>query len=335
MTPASATNVVGTSHTVTATVTDAFGSPVLAGNAVTFAVSGTNIAGGTAATNASGQATFTYTGTHFGADVITASASATAKDRAAKSWKLAALDNFKCYSVNTVGVDENRDDRDARRIVTLTDQFGAAQVAVEEPRILCNPAGYNGSAIITPTAHLNGYQIEGRRELRERSVEVTTRFGTETLQIDERAILGEPASKAPAGQSPGPVPITLNNFECYSVEGKERRSTPTATLNDQFGTATVRVGRAALLCNPAEKNNEKIGPVISGPEHLVCYSITSRNKTNKVVEVRDQFGVQTLKVVRLELLCVPSDKKEIPPDDGEGDSTTNTDEHHERTHRDE
>lgn len=334
LTPATATNVVGTSHTVTATVTDAFGSPVLPGNTVTFAVTGANTAGGTVATNASGVATFTYSGTHFGADVITASASATAKDTAAKNWKLAALDNFKCYSVKATGVDEDRDGRGGSRIVTLTDQFGAAQVIVEEPRILCDPAGYNGSTIITPSALLNGYQIEGRREFRERSVEVTNKFGTESLQVDERAILAEPASKAPAGQTPGPVPITLNNFQCYSVEGEALRPAPTVTLNDQFGTGAVRVGRPVLLCNPTEKNNEKIGPVVSGPEHLVCYSITSRNKTNKVVEVRDQFGVQTLKVVRTELLCVPSDKKEIPTDNQEGETSMILDENHERGHRD-
>jgi hypothetical protein len=331
LTPATATNVVGSSHTVTATVTDAFGSPVLAGNTITFAVSGADTAGGTAATNASGLATFTYTGIHFGADVITASASPTVKDTAAKNWKLAALDNFKCYSVNAIGVDEDRQGNDGRRIVTLTDQFGASQVAVEQSRILCNPAGLDNSTIITPSAHLNGYQIEGMREFRERLVEVTNRFGTETLQVDERAILAEPASKAPAGQTPGPVPITLNNFECYSVEGREElRSTPTATLNDQFGAGTVRVGRPALLCNPTEKNNEKIGPVISGPEHLVCYSITSRDRTNRVVEIRDQFGTQTLRVKRSELLCVPSNKIEItnPPDNGESQ-----DNDHESSHR--
>jgi hypothetical protein len=60
--PATATNAVGTSHTVTATVVDAAGAPVV-GKTVTFTItSGPNSPGtGTAVTDATGKATFTYT----------------------------------------------------------------------------------------------------------------------------------------------------------------------------------------------------------------------------------------------------------------------------------
>jgi hypothetical protein len=75
LTPGSATNPVGTSHTVTATVRDQAGAP-RAQQTVTFTVTaGPNTgATGTGVTNASGQATFTYTsnGTA-GTDTITAS----------------------------------------------------------------------------------------------------------------------------------------------------------------------------------------------------------------------------------------------------------------------
>jgi hypothetical protein len=69
--PPTATNTAGEEHCVTATVTDAFGNPN-AGVSVVFSVSGANSAGGTAVTNASGQATFCYTGTVAGDDTITA-----------------------------------------------------------------------------------------------------------------------------------------------------------------------------------------------------------------------------------------------------------------------
>lgn len=63
LSPASASNVAGTNHTVTATVTDLLGNPK-PGTAVTFKVlSGPNVGvTGTATTDASGQASFTYTG---------------------------------------------------------------------------------------------------------------------------------------------------------------------------------------------------------------------------------------------------------------------------------
>lgn len=60
--PATATNPVGTSHTVTATVVDVTGAPIV-GKTVTFSItSGPNSPNtGTAVTDATGKATFTYT----------------------------------------------------------------------------------------------------------------------------------------------------------------------------------------------------------------------------------------------------------------------------------
>jgi len=71
LTPATDTNEVGNPHTVTATVRDAFGNPV-PNVTVRFTVTGANPTSGSSSTNASGQATFTYTGTHSGTDTITA-----------------------------------------------------------------------------------------------------------------------------------------------------------------------------------------------------------------------------------------------------------------------
>ena len=331
--PKTATNTVGTSHSVTATVRDAFGN-LVPGATVTFTVTGANSASGTAVTNAGGQAMFTYTGTTVGTDAIAASAGATAKDMAAKTWILAALDHFKCYSVQTRdGIDEDRENRDfehGRRVVTLTDQFGSSQVVVGDPTILCNPADKNGSGIVTPTAHLAGYRIESMSESKERLVEVKNQFGTENLTVEDPAILAEPASKALPGQVLGPVPITLNNFECYNVKGSALRPAKVVTLKDEFGTDRVTVKRPVLLCIPTQKNAEKIGPV-PGPANLVCYTIQPREgMRNLVVQTRDQFGTQTLRVIRSELLCVPSDERVIPkPPDGENDG----DEGHEARNR--
>jgi hypothetical protein len=69
--PAADTNPVGTPHTVTATARNAALQPV-AGVTVRFTVTGANPTSGSSVTNASGQATFTYTGTVAGPDAITA-----------------------------------------------------------------------------------------------------------------------------------------------------------------------------------------------------------------------------------------------------------------------
>jgi hypothetical protein len=72
LTPETDSNFTGEEHTVTATVMDPFG-PV-SGVQVDFVVSGANSASGSDNTDASGQATFTYTGENIGDDTITASA---------------------------------------------------------------------------------------------------------------------------------------------------------------------------------------------------------------------------------------------------------------------
>lgn len=74
LSPASAVNLVGTEHTVVATVQDDDGNPVV-GREVTFnIISGPNAGlSGIAMTDASGKATFSYTGNTAGTDVIEAS----------------------------------------------------------------------------------------------------------------------------------------------------------------------------------------------------------------------------------------------------------------------
>jgi hypothetical protein len=69
--PKSATNMVGTQHCVTATVTMASGSPA-SGVVVRFSVSGANTASGSSTTGSNGQALFCYTGTNTGNDTISA-----------------------------------------------------------------------------------------------------------------------------------------------------------------------------------------------------------------------------------------------------------------------
>ncbi len=74
LTPLTATNPVGTQHTVIATIQDDKGNPIEDRDVDFTIVSGPHAGKtGTAKTNASGQAAFTYNGTSAGTDVIEAS----------------------------------------------------------------------------------------------------------------------------------------------------------------------------------------------------------------------------------------------------------------------
>jgi hypothetical protein len=69
LTPATTTAAVGTAVTVTATLTNVTAG---SGHVVTFTVTGANPKVGTATTNSSGKATFTYTGSNTGNDSVVA-----------------------------------------------------------------------------------------------------------------------------------------------------------------------------------------------------------------------------------------------------------------------
>ncbi len=95
LSPASATNYIGSQHTVTATVTDESDNP-LEGVTVSFNITSGPHAGqnGTGKTDDDGEVTFTYTGTSAGTDTIEASFvdfhGRTISTTATKTWKAPA-----------------------------------------------------------------------------------------------------------------------------------------------------------------------------------------------------------------------------------------------------
>jgi hypothetical protein len=94
LTPETASNPVGTSHCLTATVTDANGTPV-PNTVVTFTVTGPGATTGQATTDANGVAQFCYTGPALpGTDTITATATGgtSPSDTATKTWTIPAND---------------------------------------------------------------------------------------------------------------------------------------------------------------------------------------------------------------------------------------------------
>lgn len=89
LTPPTATNIVGTQHTVTIAVSQTTGgitSPV-PGVTISFAVTGANTANGSCVTLANGQCTFSYTGNTVGNDIITATATVVGQPQTATATK--------------------------------------------------------------------------------------------------------------------------------------------------------------------------------------------------------------------------------------------------------
>jgi hypothetical protein len=217
------------------------------------------------------------------------------------------LSHFKCYTVKAKGPFAK---------VFLTDQFGATDAVVRKPELLCNPADKEFAGVVTPRqnpeAHLKCYDIrDTTKPIKDRRVEVKNQFGSQILAVDGAERLCVPSSKSLTG-TPGPPPTTLNHFKCYRVKEVTSLGPKLVALTDQFDKESVVVRAAEQLCNPVQKEHAgAVFPILptTGPAHLTCYDIRSTKLKLRNVLVRNQFGLEEVRVERTELLCVPSDKR--------------------------
>jgi uncharacterized repeat protein (TIGR01451 family) len=221
------------------------------------------------------------------------------------------LDHFKCYKTKQAGTKF-----DPRQVI-LTDQFNTERVKVVRPEAFCTPVDKDGSGINNPTAHLACYKIRDVRgdefpKFEPQHVEATDQFGTHTLLLKETRRLCLPASKSPAGETPGPPPTGLDHFKCYKTKQLGTKFDPRRViLTDQFNTERVKVVRPEAFCTPVDKDGSGIHDPTA---HLACYKIRDVRGDEfpkfrkRRVEVGDQFGTHSLLVKKTRTLCLPSSK---------------------------
>jgi hypothetical protein len=205
--------------------------------------------------------------------------------------------HFRCYIVS-------KQTPQPATTVTLTDQFlEDVTLTVDEPLQFCAPTSKEGAEIENPEEHLTMYGAA--QELTPHLiVETEDQFGPRTLEAVGARVLLVPTEKEELG-----VPRELNHSWCYEVTGP--RVGARVTLDDQFGSDTVRVERPKLFCNPVTKNGEEPPE----PEvHLTCYEIFAPQRTKATeVSINNQFEEDTFTITAFELLCVPSEKGEVEP----------------------
>jgi len=143
LTPPTATNPVGTTHTVTATVTDS-SATLLPDIVVRFTVTGSVSTTGQCTTNASGQCTFTYSGPVLpGADAIAAFADSNGNTThetdeptatAAKTWVLPASTTGKVDGGGKILVSGSKVDFDLKAKSDEHGVKGSCEVSNKEPK---------------------------------------------------------------------------------------------------------------------------------------------------------------------------------------------------------
>lgn len=136
-------------------------------------------------------------------------------------------------------------------------------------------------------------------------------LGTSTPAL---AHVDSPGAGVSGTASAPEAPLPLNHFYCYFVS-----SSPVAVqvkTQDQFDARPKKtlVQNPTYFCNPVKKTHgNKVSNILFPNDHLIVYFTGISNSSKKVnVQVRNQFGVQTLTVFKPSVsLMVPTQKKPL------------------------
>jgi Bacterial Ig-like domain (group 1) len=301
LTPATATNVVGTTHTLTANVVDGTGAPIVAGR-VLFEVTGTNHVTGTEETNGAGNATFTYSGNGVGDDEITACFDANgntvcdpneARDTATKTWVLAgpAVTLTPATATNPVGSLHTL-------IATATSTVDGEAMEVQNARVVFVVAGAN------PQTGEAFTDDNGRGEF----AYLGTAAGTDTITAcvdvtgNDACDPGEPSDTATKMWVP--TTMELNPPAATNFVGEEH--TLTGTLTETPSGAPVAGAHVLIIVTGANA-----GPPAGSPQ---TEGTTDRNGKVTITYRGRATGTDTITVcqdVNLNRRC----------DDGEATAT--------------
>jgi hypothetical protein len=216
-----------------------------------------------------------------------------------------SIDHFQCYRSTPRKIKP--------RTVTLRDQFRKSKARVISRLTLCNPVSKNGEGIQDKRAHLVCYGIKSKPAFQRRDVLVRHQFTKGMrLRVVRPWRLCLPSGKSETDPKPTDIP-KLDHYQCYLVKPLDRFKPRAVKLEDQFGAAKGRVGKAFQLCNPVSKNG---GDVLRPREHLVCHHLAARPEFDpRKVWITNQFERgRRIKAVRRESLCFPALKRVLRPD---------------------
>src|SRR5918995_885897 len=187
--------------------------------------------------------------------------------------------------------------------------FRCYTISNQMPEPVCAPTSKNGLPIEEPEEHLTTYNAPAPLEP-DLSVRTEDQFGLRTLRLIAARELFVPTQKLVGDLG---FPRRLNHYWCYEAWGPKVGQT--VTLDDQFGSDTVRVERPHRFCNPVEKVSEAGRFRIEEREvHLTCYEIFRPQKTiAQTFGVFNQFETDDFTVTSYQLLCVPSAKLGFTP----------------------
>lgn len=228
------------------------------------------------------------------------------------------VSNFMCYKANLAS---GRPKLETGTQVALQDQFdvSAAPFDVTRAVAICNPAQRDGSALVDPTVHQDGFRIHALRGSPHffASTHITVDdFAVRSLSLTRPDSLLVPSNKVLGnGGAPPYSGTSVDHYKCYTAKlakGSPKFVAPAAPIvQDEFfpsGQAML-VKKVTKLCTPVDAN----GSIVNHDEtHLVCYQVrlpagVHFNRTVVSTNNPDfSFGDDVLTVTGLQELCLPA-----------------------------
>jgi hypothetical protein len=226
------------------------------------------------------------------------------------------VDHQLCYGVTATG-------SQIPAGVVLRNQFSpngfqpriGKAVAHCNPVVKTLPSGQH-FPITNPRAHLLCYKITAAHQPAP-TVVVSNQFGRARLTTGQPNLLCLPSWKSLTGppHHTAPQPPRLNHFTCYPVKvAAGAYHPPTVGLQDEFANQPVsaQVNPVPVeLCLPTEKIvGQHDFPIINPVQHLLCFPVTP-TPFKPTVWDQNQFGNETVHIVRTTTLCLPSRKQVV------------------------
>ncbi len=230
----------------------------------------------------------------FGEDLLTVGRPlfllAPAEKREAGSTRPSRLSHFKVYAVSET--------EPINAVVSLKDQFGSSEkVRVLNPILFAVPVekihGDTREDIANEDDHLTIYRVAPADR------EVTDQFKTDRpIEFHPCRWLAVPSKKQIC---------EIPHFKAYPLEAQPIQDK--VALKGQFDEDFVgtKLTRLSLFANPVSKNGEGIP---DRNAHLNWYEIEGPTEPERTLEIRNQFGVEHIRIGQPKFLASPAEKHE-------------------------
>lgn len=227
------------------------------------------------------------------------------------------ISNFTCYKAT---LDRGQAKLPTGTQISLQDQFDASPAPFDVKRAvtICNPAQRDGSIVVDPTVHQEGFQIhapKGAPRFFATTHVTVDDFAVRSLSLTRPDSVLVPSNKVLGnGGAPPYSGTTVDHYKCYAAKlakGSPRFAPPAApTVQDEFfpsGQSMV-VKKVTKLCTPVAADGSTINHEES---HLVCYQAVLPRGVHfpahtTVSTNNPDFGDDVLKVTGLKEICLPA-----------------------------